>query len=66
MQLFLGDEVTIVNGDTWVTGKTRGIILDAHNETERIYIHHIDGCFWMKDGWKFVEETELEDEDLDD
>ena len=34
MQLFLGDEVTIVNGDTWVTGKTRGIILDAHNKND--------------------------------
>lgn len=63
MQLFLGDRVTIMKDETIVEGQTRGIILDAHGKVERIYIQGIEGTFFMRDGWKFLEEEEEELED---
>ena len=65
MQVFLGDTVTLIKNDTWVTGQVRGMVLDEHKMVERIYMRDLDGVFWMKDGWKFGEveyEEELEDE----
>jgi hypothetical protein len=65
MQLFLGDRVTIMKDETLIEGQTRGIILDANGKIERIYIQAIEGSFFMRDGWKFLEEDEeeeLEDE----
>lgn len=64
MQIFLGDRVTITKGETFVEGQTRGVVLDAHGQIERIYINDIEGSFFMRDGWKFVEteEEELEDD----
>lgn len=67
MQVFLGDEVTLVNdGDgeqipTFVTGQVAGVVLDKHRKVERIYIHNLDSAFWMSEGWKFVEEYEPEE-----
>lgn len=51
--------------ETLIEGQTRGIILDANGKIERIYIQAIEGSFFMRDGWKFLEEDEeeeLEDE----
>ena len=68
MQVFLGDEVTLVNdgeeGDnpTFVTGQVAGVKLDSHRKVERIYLHHIDTAFWMSDGWKFLEIEVTEDD----
>ena len=62
MQLFLGDLVTIMKHDTWVTGTVSGIVLDSRREVERVYIEGIDFAFWMSENWKFVEEEEYEGE----
>lgn len=66
MQIFLGDNITLVweqDGDpTFVTGQVAGIVLDRNKKTERVYIAGIDHAFWMSQGWKFVEEVEEEDE----
>lgn len=66
MQVFLGDTVTLIKNDTWITGQVRGIVLDEHKQVERVYMSDIEGSFWMKDGWKFTEETEYEEEEEED
>lgn len=63
MMVLLGDEVTLVKNEAWVTGKVAGIVLDNKKELERIYLHDIDFTFWMSSGWKFVEEEEWEIEE---
>ncbi len=66
MQVFLGDEVTLLKEiepqPTIVTGQVAGIVLDKHKAVERVYIHGIDNGFWMHEGWKFIDH-ELEDDD---
>lgn len=63
MHVFLGDEVTLMKGDTWVTGKISGVVLDDKKELERVYLHDIGYTFWMHEGWKFVEEEEWNEEE---
>ena len=68
MQLFLGDEVTLIKEldpiPTYITGQVSGIVLDKHRDVERLYIAGIDSAFWMYEGWKFVDmETEEDDDD---
>lgn len=65
MQLFLGDLVTIMNNETWITGTVRGIVLDSRRELERVYIENIAEAFWLKDNWKFVEDEEWKEGDDD-
>ena len=65
MQIFLGDLVTIMKNDTWVTGTVSGIVLDSRRELERVYIESIDMAFWMADNWKFVEDEEWKEGDDD-
>ena len=61
MQVFLGDTVTLVRNDTYVTGAVSGVVLDKNKLLERIYIEGLTAPFWMADNWKFLE-TEYEDE----
>ncbi len=67
MQVFLGDEVTLLKEiepqPTVVTGQVAGIVLDKHKAVERVYIHGIDGGFWMHEGWKFIDHELEDDED---
>jgi hypothetical protein len=63
MQLFLGDRVTLVKEDTFITGAISGIVLDKTKQLERVYIEHIDSPIWMYQGWRFVEDTEWEEEE---
>lgn len=69
MQLFLGDRVSLVKGDTIILAKNRGIVLDAHGQVERIYVDELDAAFWVKDGWKFGDEDqeffEMDEEEED-
>lgn len=60
--VMLGDEVTIQKNETWVTGRVSGIMLDSRKELERIYLHEISFAFYMSDGWKFIDETEEEED----
>lgn len=66
--IFLGDTVTMLKevGDdvTYVTGKVMGIVM--HDETGRIKYVTVKGIeqpIWLSDGWKFVEETEYEEDE---
>jgi hypothetical protein len=69
MQVFLGDQVTLVNdktdeeNPTFVTGQVSGIVLDANKKVHRIYIHNISDAFYMFEGWKFVEDFEEPEDD---
>jgi hypothetical protein len=58
MNLFLGDRITVMRNDTWVTAKVRGIILDKHGELERIYFDSLESAFYLADGWKITDESE--------
>lgn len=65
MNIFLGDEVTLSKGDTLVTGKVTGIVLDDKNELERLYIAGIDNAFWFNyDKWLLVDDTEEESDEV--
>ena len=70
MQVFLGDQVTLVNEShdeeqpTFITGQVKGIILTESKKVERIYVHNLDNALWMSQGWKFVD-SEDDDVDLD-
>lgn len=63
MLVMLGDTITIMKGETWVTGQVAGVVLDDTKELERIYFHHINVPFWMRDGWKVVDESEDEEQE---
>lgn len=66
--IFLGDTVTMLKevGDdmTYITGKVTGIV--TNDETGRIKyvtVKGIEQSIWLSDGWKFVEETEYEEDE---
>jgi len=66
--IFLGDTVTMLKevGDdmTYITGKVTGIV--TNDETGRIKYVTVKGIeqpIWLSDGWKFVEETEYEEDE---
>jgi hypothetical protein len=69
MQVFLGDQVTLVNDKhdeeqpTFITGQVKGIVLNEHKKIERIYLHNLSESLWMSDGWKFVDDEEIVSED---
>ena len=63
MQVFLGDRVTVVKGLTYITGAVSGVVLDKSKQLERVYLEHIDTPIWMYEGWRFIEETEWEEEE---
>lgn len=67
MQVFLGDEVTVVReiGDdvTFATGRVTGLVQDDNGNMKYFYLKGIDSSFWMSDGWKFQEAYEGEEDD---
>jgi len=66
MLVMLGDEVTLMKNDTWVTGRVAGVVLDNKRELERIYLHEIAVAFWMSEGWRVVDDSddfEIEEDD---
>jgi len=65
VQVFLGDEITLVKNGTHVVGQVSGIVLDDRKELERIYIHEVEAAFWMNNGWKVIEEINFDEEDED-
>jgi hypothetical protein len=53
----IGDEVTLTNSGTTITGKITGIVVKNNStELERIYINAIEQGFWLSSGWKIQEE----------
>lgn len=63
MNIFLGDEITLMRGDVWITGKVNGIKLDK-GHLSQVSIEGLDVWFAMELGWKFVDESE--DIEIDD
>ena len=69
MQVFLGDQVTLINDKhdeeqpTFVTGQVKGIILDDAKRVERVYLHNLSEGLWMSSGWKFVDDLEESQDD---
>jgi hypothetical protein len=67
MQVFLGDQVTLLNdrGDeenpTFVTGQVKGIVLNELKQVERVYLHNLQESLWMSSGWRFVEDGPEDD-----
>lgn len=63
MNLFLGDTITLTKGETIVTGKISGLVLDDKNELDRLYINGLDQPFYFSiDKWLVVDEEEEEEE----
>jgi hypothetical protein len=61
MQIFLGDRITLVKGETWITGDCSGIVLDDRKEVQRLYVHGLDMAFWFSEGWKLADEDDEEE-----
>lgn len=61
MNIFLGDEVSLVRGGVWVTGKVNGIRLDR-GHLHLVSIEGLDIWFDMNLGWRFVD---MEREEVD-
>ena len=67
MQVFLGDQVTLLNdrGDeenpTFITGQVKGIVLNEMKQVERVYLHNLNESLWMSSGWRFVDEGPEDD-----
>ena len=54
MNIFLGDEISLVRGGVWVTGKVNGIRLDK-GHLQLVSIEGLDIWFDLNLGWRFVE-----------
>ena len=63
MNVFLGDTVTLVRNETYVTGAVSGVVLDKNKQLERIYIEGLTAPFWLTDNWKFLETEEDKEEE---
>ena len=61
MNIFLGDEISLVRGGVWVTGKVNGIRLDR-GHLHLVSIEGLDIWFDMNLGWRFVD---MEREEVD-
>lgn len=65
MNLFLGDTITLTKGETIVTGKISGLVLDDKNELDRLYIHGLDQAFYFSiDKWLVVDDEEEEENEI--
>lgn len=64
MEIGLGDFVSIIKDSTVVTGLINGLKLD-NGQLERVSFECIDQWFYMDNGWAFVAEEDLEEEDAE-
>lgn len=53
----IGDTVTVYKGDTTITGKIAGLVMDENgSQIARVYIQELtDYSFWMSLGWSVIE-----------
>lgn len=53
----IGDTVTVYKGDTTITGKVAGLVMDEDgSQIARVYIQELtDYSFWMSLGWSVIE-----------
>ncbi len=67
MQVFLGDQVTLLNdrhdegNPTFITGQVKGIVLNELKQVERVYLHNLTESLWMSQGWRFVDDGPEDD-----
>lgn len=65
MNIFLGDEVTLIKDGASVSGQVSGIVLDDARKLERLYIHGLEIPFWMSKGWAVIDyDTEENDGEI--
>jgi len=52
----IGDTVTVYKGDTTITGKVAGLVMDNEgSQIARVYIQELtENSFWMSLGWSVV------------
>lgn len=62
MNIFLGDEISLVRGGVWVTGKVNGIRLDK-GHLQLVSIEGLDIWFDLNLGWRFVDSESVEVDD---
>ena len=62
MNIFLGDEISLVRGGVWVTGKVNGIRLDK-GHLQLVSIEGLDIWFDLDLGWRFVDSESVEVDD---
>lgn len=63
MQVFLGDIVSLMKGETIVTGRVEGVKLDR-GQLEKVAIENIDTWFYLGNGWVFLDEIEEDDNEI--
>ena len=56
----IGDTVTVYKGDTTITGKVAGLVMDNEgSQIARVYIQELtENSFWMSLGWSVIENEE--------
>lgn len=57
MNIFLGDEISLVRGGVWVTGKVNGIKLEK-GHLQLVSVEGLDMWFDLNLGWRFVDDSE--------
>ena len=57
MDLEIGQECTLMKGETFVTGKLRGIRLRKDDLVEAMWIDEIETAFYPADGWMMVDDS---------
>lgn len=62
MNIFLGDEISLVRGGLWITGKVNGIKLEK-GHLHLVSVEGLDMWFDLNLGWRFVDDSESVDVD---
>ena len=62
MNIFLGDEISLVRGGVWVSGKVNGIKLEK-GHLQLVSVEGLDIWFDLNLGWRFVETESVEIDD---
>lgn len=57
MNIFLGDEISLVRGGVWVTGKVNGIKLEK-GHLHLVSVEGLDIWFDLTLGWRFIDDSE--------
>lgn len=61
MELEIGMNITLIRGETFVTGILRGIRIRKDDTVEALWINEIEMGFYPADGWMVADDS-IEDE----
>lgn len=56
MELEIGMQITLMKGETFITGELRGIRIRKDDIVEALWIHEIETAFYPSDGWLVVDD----------